>query len=173
MLTKQELRDIQKPIRDQYTDDPSQAMKTLTAEGEVEFGKIAIHVDSHLGKIPAGLHEATGGDGSWACSVDILLQSLVGCAGVTLAAVATSMELDIESAKIVAEADLDFRGTLGMDRNVPVAATAIRMNFHVKTADTDILPETLEKLIELTERYCVVFQSLQNPPKMSSHLIRE
>ena len=167
MISKQQLRDQQQPVRNSYTENPETALQVLTAEGTVDFEHTAINVESFLGKIPAGLHKSTGGDGSYACSVDMLLQSLVGCAGVTLAAVATSMELEIESAKIEAHGTLDFRGTLGMDKQVPVGLTKVELRFDIAGNAT---PEQISKLVELTERYCVIYQTFKNSPELVSTL---
>ena len=165
MIPKQKLRDQQQSVRDSYNQEPEKAIQKLTAKGSVDFDKIAIDVDSFLGAIPAGLHTSTGGDGNFACSVNMLLESLVGCAGVTLAAVATSMELDISSAEIEALGTLDFRGTLGMDRKIPVGLTEVELRFDIKGDASD---EQISKLVELTERYCVIYQSLKTTPNLVS-----
>ena len=157
-----ELRELQAPLKQQYRDDPHAAQWTLHAEGTIG-DDISCHVGTYAGVAEAGLHPATGGDGSWACSGDMLLQSLVACAGVTLKSVATAMGIDIRRGTVKAEGDLDFRGTLGMAREVPVGFSQIRLHFDL---DTDAGDEKLSKLLELTERYCVVFQTLKNSPQL-------
>lgn len=158
-----ELRALQAPLKEEYKSNPEKAEWVLHAEGELGSDEITCNVETSAGTANAGLHPATGGDGSFACSGDMLLQSLVACAGVTLKSVATAMGIDIKSGKVKAEGDLDFRGTLGMSREVPVGFSEIRLGFEL---DTDAEPAKLEKLIELTERYCVVFQTLKNGPKL-------
>ena len=150
------LQAVQKPLKDQYREEPAAALITLGADGELDANQIACKVDTGRALVEAGLHPATGGTGALACSGDMLLEALVACAGVTLRSVATSMELDV-SGSVHAEGDLDFRGTLGVDREVPVGFTAIRLRFDLASDETD---EALAKLLELTERYCVVGQTL-------------
>jgi uncharacterized OsmC-like protein len=162
-MNAEQLRARQKPLKDQYRDDPASAVKTLSAVGIVDFENVTCRVDSEFAGVPAGLHPATGGSGEWACSGDMLLESLVSCAGVTLAAVATAMEVPIRAASVRAEGELDFRGTLGVSRDAPIGFTEIRVSFNL---DTDADAETVAKLIKLTERYCVVFQTLKSPPKI-------
>src|SRR5919197_6185700 len=147
-LTGDRLRALQRPIKERYSEDPESALITLEAEGTLDEG-IACSVDTGKALVRAGLHPGTGGDGSLACSGDMLLQALAACAGVTLRSVATSMELDV-SGTVHAEGDLDFRGTLGVDREAPVGFTAIRLRFDL---DSDEPEEALDKLLELTERY--------------------
>ena len=154
-MNAQELRALQAPIKDKYKADPQAAVVTLRAEGRVGEG-IACRVDTGRALVEAGLHPASGGSGQQACSGDMLLEALVACAGVTLRSVATSMELDV-SGSVHAEGDLDFRGTLGVDREAPVGFTAIRLRFELASDEPE---EKLAKLIELTERYCVVAQTL-------------
>lgn len=157
-MDREELRAIQKPIKQRYKDDPDAALVTLRAQGQLDQQEVACSVTTARGLIEAGLHPGTGGSGSLACSGDILLQALVACAGVTLRSVATS--LGIEVAGVVrAEGDLDFRGTLGVssDDKVPVGFLAIRLIFEL-TSDAD--DEQLSALMRLTERYCVVYQTL-------------
>ncbi|HEY7399226.1 MAG TPA: OsmC family protein [Gaiellaceae bacterium] len=156
------LRALQEPLKEQYRDEPGSAIVTLEATGTLEDG-IACSVDTGRALAAAGLHPASGGDGSLVCSGDMLLQALVACAGVTLRAVATSLELDV-SGSVHAEGDLDFRGTLAVDRDVPVGFTAIRLRFDL---ETDATEEQLATLVRLTERYCVVLQTLTVPPQLS------
>ena len=168
-MDKQTLRAMQKPLKERFSEDPSSAQQVLTAHAVVSDSSVSCQVDSFLGSVPCGLHELTGGDGSEACSADMMLQSLVGCAGVTLKAVALAMEIEMRSAKVIAEGTLDFRGTLGLDRDVPVGFKSVTMKFEL---DTPAEQESVEKLIELTERYCVVFQSLKLPTDTRSVLVR-
>ena len=154
-MNADELRALQAPIKDKYKTDPQAAVITLRAEGRLGEG-IACRVDTGKALVEAGLHPATGGSGLQACSGDMLLEALVACAGVTLRSVATSMELRV-SGSVHAEGDLDFRGTLGVDREAAVGFTAIRLGFEL---DSDASEEELAKLLERTERYCVVAQTL-------------
>lgn len=156
------LRSAQAPLKEAYRGEPEQAVVVLRAEGVLGEG-IACSVATGQALVEAGLHPATGGDGSLACSGDMLLQALVACAGVTLRSVATSMELDV-TGTVRAEGDLDFRGTLGVDREAPVGFREIRLRFDL---DTDAPAESVKKLVELTERYCVVFQTLARTPTLS------
>lgn len=155
-MDKAELQAVQKPLKDSYREDPSAALITLRADGELDAEHIACKVDTGRALVEAGLHPATGGSGALACSGDMLLEALVACAGVTLRSVATAMELDV-SGTVHAEGYLDFRGTLGVDRDAPVGFTAIRLRFEL---DADATEEELAKLLERTERYCVVGQTL-------------
>ena len=158
-----ELRSLQAPIKQQYTDDPEAAVITLNATGKLGEG-LTCKVETG-GKIAeAGLHPASGGDGLSLCSGDMLLEALVACAGVTLNAVATAIEVEIRDATVTAEGDLDFRGTLGVSKEAPVGFKNIRLNFDI---DTDAEREQVDTLIKLTERYCVVFQSISNTPELS------
>ncbi|HZT84566.1 MAG TPA: OsmC family protein [Gaiellaceae bacterium] len=150
------LREMQKPLKDRYREEPAAALVTLHADGRLDENEIACKVDTGRALVEAGLHPATGGTGALACSGDMLLEALVACAGVTLRSVATSMELDV-SGTVHAEGDLDFRGTLGVDREAPVGFAAIRLRFELAS---DAPRESLDKLLELTERYCVVFQTV-------------
>jgi uncharacterized OsmC-like protein len=155
-VDRAELQAAQKPLKDRYREEPDSALVTLRADGELDEAQIACKVETGRALVEAGLHPATGGTGALACSGDMLLEALVACAGVTLRSVATSMELDV-SGSVHAEGDLDFRGTLGVDREAPVGFTAIRLRFEL---DCDAGEEELEKLMERTERYCVVGQTL-------------
>ncbi len=159
-----ELRAVQQPLKDAYREDPQQAVITLRAQGQLDEQAIACSVDTGRALAVAGLHPATGGDGSLACSGDMLLQALVACAGVTLRAVATSLQIDVVGGTVSAEGDLDFRGTLAVSKDAPVGFSAIRLAFDL---DTDASPEQLQTLIKLTERYCVVYQTLAHPAQLS------
>ena len=150
------LQAVQKPLKDRYREEPGSALVTLRADGELDAEHIACKVETGRALVEAGLHPASGGTGTLACSGDMLLEALVACAGVTLRAVATAMELAV-SGSIHAEGDLDFRGTLGVDREAPVGFTEIRLRFDLAS---DASEEELAKLLERTERYCVVFQTL-------------
>ncbi len=155
-MDRAELQAVQKPLKDRYRGEPEAALVTLRAEGKLDEEQIACSVQTGRALVEAGLHPATGGTGSLACSGDMLLEALVACAGVTLRSVATSMELDV-SGSVHAEGDLDFRGTLGVDRDTSVGFTAIRLRFDLASGASE---EELEKLLERTERYCVVAQTL-------------
>ncbi|HEX3316298.1 MAG TPA: OsmC family protein [Gemmataceae bacterium] len=158
-----DLRAAQAPLKERYRQDPATATRTFVIEATVIDG-IACRVDSPRGPIVAGLHPAAGGDGTLACSGDMLLEALAACAGVTLKAVATSLGISIRRATIRAEGDLDFRGTLGVVRDVPIGLTAIRLSYDI---DADAAPEQVAKLIQLTERYCVISQTLSHPPTVT------
>ena len=162
------LRAVQGPLKDSYREDPDRALITLEAEGELGAG-ITCSVRTGQKLVEAGLHPATGGDGLSACSGDLLLEALVACAGVTLRAVATSLEIPIRGGTVRAEGDLDFRGTLAVDKEAPVGFRAIRLGFSL---DTDAGEEQLATLLRLTERYCVVFQTINNKPALSTTLTR-
>jgi uncharacterized OsmC-like protein len=158
----QELRALQAPLKERYRSEPEAAVVTLRARATLGEG-VSCSVDTGRAIATAGLHPATGGDGSLLCSGDMLLEALAACAGVTLRAVATALEIEVEGA-VHAEGDLDFRGTLGVDRDAPVGFGAIRVRFEL---DTGADPERVAKLIELTERYCVVFQTLAGSPQLT------
>lgn len=160
-----ELRAAQAPLKARYKTDPASALVTLHGQGSVAAPQQLCRVETFLGVAAAGLHPATGGDGSSACSADMLLQALVACAGVTLGAVATSMGITVHQGRISATGEVDFRGTLGVSREAPVGFKRISLAFDL---DTDASPETLAKLLELTERYCVVYQTLKQPPQLSA-----
>ncbi|MEJ8571896.1 OsmC family protein [Microbaculum marinum] len=161
------LRAMQAPIKDRYRETPGAAVITLKAEGRVDDQAIACKVDTGKALVTAGLHPATGGSGLEACSGDMLLEALVACAGVTLKAVATAIGVEMRNATVRAEGDLDFRGTLGVARDAPVGFRDIRLTFDV---DTDVPREKLDQLLKLTERYCVVFQTLNNRPELSARI---
>jgi uncharacterized OsmC-like protein len=161
------LRDLQGPLKEQYRADPDRAVVTLRAEGSLAESEIVCSVQTGRALVEAGLHPATGGDGSFACSGDMLLQALVACAGVTLRSVATNRGLEVTGV-VRAEGDLDFRGTLGVDRTAPVGFRSIRLIFDLEsTASKD----DLGALIATTERYCVVYQTLASSPLMEVQLI--
>jgi uncharacterized OsmC-like protein len=166
---QEELRAAQQPVKAAYRDDPGQALITLSASGELDEQAVSCSVATGQAMVRAGLHPATGGDGSLACSGDMLLQALVACAGVTLRAVATSLDIAIRSGTVRADGDLDFRGTLGVAKEVPVGFTAIRLSFEL---DTSASAEQLALLARLTERYCVVYQTLAGPLELTASLTR-
>jgi uncharacterized OsmC-like protein len=155
-VDRQELQALQAPLKERYREDPASALVTLLAEGSVGGEGIACSVDTGRALVEAGLHPASGGTGMLACSGDLLLQALVACAGVTLRAVATALELPV-SGTVRAEGDLDFRGTMGVDREAPVGFRAVRLVFDL---EHDADEEQLAALLRLTERYCVVYQTL-------------
>ena len=163
-MDRDQLRALQAPLKAAYKDDPSQALITLKADGTLGEN-VSCSVDTGRAIAQAGLHPATGGDGTLLCSGDMLLEALVACAGVTLRAVATSMGIELRSGTVTAEGDLDFRGTLGVDRGAPVGFAAIRLGFDL---DTDAPADQVAKLIELTERYCVVLQTLLVTPRVET-----
>jgi uncharacterized OsmC-like protein len=165
-----ELREKQAPLKQRYRDDPRSAVVTLRASGALGEEAIACSVETGRALVEAGLHPASGGDGSLACSGDMLLQALVACAGVTLKAVATALDFRLRSGRVLAEGDLDFRGTLGVDRQAPVGFAAIRLRFEL---DTDESRERIAALEKLTERYCVVLQTLRAPPELSVQIATE
>jgi len=168
-MNADELRALQAPLKDRYRGDAAAALITLTARGSLDDSKIACKVETGRALAVAGLHPATGGSGAELCSGDMLLEALVACAGVTCKAVATALGITLRSGEVVAEGDLDFRGTLGVDREAPVGVREIRLRFKL---DTDATAEQLETLMKLTERYCVVFQTLKTSPKLSAELSR-
>ncbi len=160
-MNADELRALQAPLKEKYRQAPEVALVTLRAQGRIGEEAIACKVETGKRLVEAGLHPATGGDGRAACSGDMLLEALVACAGVTLKAVATAIGLDVRGGTVTAEGDLDFRGTLGVAKEAPVGFRALRLTFDL---DTDASDEQLAKLLHLTERYCVVYQTLRNPP---------
>jgi uncharacterized OsmC-like protein len=154
--SREELQALQTPLKDRYREDPEAAVVTMTAEGDVDATAVSCSVQTGRALVAAGLHPASGGDGTLACSGDMLLQALVACAGVTLKAVATNRDIPLEGARVVAEGDLDFRGTLAVDREAPVGFREIRLSFDLPSVGE----EELATLLKLTERYCVVYQTL-------------
>jgi uncharacterized OsmC-like protein len=161
-MNVEELRSLQTPLKERYREDPQAARITLRAEGRIGEG-ISCTVETGKALVQAGLHPATGGTGLMACSGDMLLEALAACAGVTLSAVATAIGVEIREGVIRAEGDLDFRGTLGVSKEAPVGFQRIRLHFDL---DTDASDEQLATLMRLTERYCVVYQTLRQPPEM-------
>jgi uncharacterized OsmC-like protein len=159
-----ELRGLQAPLKARYKQEPAAALVTLRVQGKVGSEGITCKVETGKGLAEAGLHPATGGDGLALCSGDMLLEALVACAGVTLRAVATALEIPLRGGSVTAEGDLDFRGTLGVSKDTPVGFKEIRLLFHL---DTDATPEQLESLLKLTKRYCVIYQTLQQAPHLS------
>jgi uncharacterized OsmC-like protein len=164
-----ELREIQAPLKAKYRDDPGAALVTLKAEGDLDADGIACRLDTGRALVEAGLHPATGGSGLQACSGDMLLEALVACAGVTLRAVATALEFRFNGGTVRAEGDLDFRGTLGVERGAPVGFSDIRLVFAL---DTDEPQDRIDTLLKLTERYCVVLQTLRSPPAISARSLK-
>jgi len=162
-MDRDQLRAMQAPLKERYVEEPAAAVITLHAEGTLGEG-ISCKVATGRAIAEAGLHPATGGDGSLLCSGDMLLEALAACAGVTLRSVATSIEVPVRGGTVHAEGDLDFRGTLAVDRGAPVGFTDIRLAFEL---DTDATEEELDTLLKLTERYCVVFQTLAKTPALS------
>jgi len=165
-VEREQLREIQGPLKERYRSEPEAAVVTLSATGELGEG-ISCSVQTGRAIAEAGLHPASGGDGSLLCSGDMLLEALAACAGVTLRAVATSLGIEVRGGTVRADGDLDFRGTLAVDREAPVGFRAIRLAFEL---DADADPEQLDTLLKLTERYCVVFQTLAEPPELSATL---
>lgn len=155
------MKALQAPLKSAYRERPESALVTLRAQGTLGEESISCRVETGKALVEAGLHPATGGDGHFACSGDMLLEALVACAGVTVKAVATAMGINLRSGRVHAEGDLDFRGTLGVDKDAPVGFRDIRLRFDL---DTDADEESLASLIRLTERYCVIYQTLKNPP---------
>jgi uncharacterized OsmC-like protein len=162
-----QLKTLQAPLKDKYREDPRAALITLRAEGRASG--LSCKVETGKALVEAGLHPATGGDGTAACSGDMLLEALVACAGVTLRAVATAIGVELEDARVTAEGDLDFRGTLGVSKDVPVGFAGIRLRFDLDTSATD---EQVATLLKLTERYCVVLQTLRSAPSVTTQVVR-
>ncbi|MRI55664.1 OsmC family peroxiredoxin [Methylobacterium sp. DB1607] len=163
------LRALQAPLKNKYRETPDSAVVTLKAKGALDDTSIACKVETGRALAVAGLHPATGGSGAELCSGDMLLEALVACAGVTVKAVATALEIPLKAGTVSAEGDLDFRGTLGVDKEAPVGFRAIRLKFDL---DTDAPQEKLDQLLKLTERYCVVFQTLNHKPELSVNASR-
>jgi len=160
-MNNDELRALQAPLKQRYREDPSAAVITLSASGTLDAAAVTCRVETGRALVEAGLHPATGGSGLQACSGDMLLEALVACAGVTLRAVATALDVPIRAGTVRAEGDLDFRGTLGVAKDAPVGFRDIRLFFEL---DTDAGDDQLDRLVSLTERYCVVLQTLRHPP---------
>jgi uncharacterized OsmC-like protein len=163
------LRAMQAPLKERYRGDPEAAVVTLRANGTLDEDKIACKVETGRTLAAAGLHPATGGSGLELCSGDMLLEALVACAGVTLKAVATALDIPLRSGRVAAEGELDFRGTLGVAKDAPVGFRAIRLNFEL---DTDAPQDKLDQLLKLTERYCVVYQTIKAGPPVEVRLAR-
>jgi uncharacterized OsmC-like protein len=163
-MNAEQLKALQAPVKAKYREEPAAAQLTLKAQGTLGEG-VTCKVATGKALVEAGLHPATGGDGLSACSGDMLLEALVGCAGVTLRAVATALEIPVRGGIVRAEGDLDFRGTLGVSKEVDVGFRAIRLHFDL---DTDATQEQIETLLKLTKRYCVIYQTLQKPPPLTT-----
>jgi len=161
-MNAEEMRRLQAPLKARYRDQPQSALVTLRAQGRLGQG-VTCKIETGKALVAAGLHPATGGSGLSACSGDMLLEALAACAGVTLSAVATALDIPLRDATVHAEGDLDFRGTLGLSKDVPVGFQQIRLRFDL---DTDATDEQLATLLKLTERYCVVYQTLAHPPSV-------
>ena len=170
MMDSTALRELQAPLKEQYRSDPASALIVLRAEGTLDEQKIACKIETGRAIAMAGLHPATGGTGMELCSGDMLLEALVACAGVTLKSVATAIDVPIRSGTVRAEGDLDFRGTLAVSREAPVGFAAIRLSFEL---DTDADPDRLATLLKLTERYCVVLQTLKTSPSIEAKIARQ
>lgn len=160
-MNSRQLKDLQGPLKQQYRVDPSQAVVTLTATGRLDSPGVSCRVETGRALVEAGLHPATGGTGLQACSGDMLLEALAACAGVTLRAVATALDIPVQGGMVRVEGDLDFRGTLGVSKEAKVGFETIRLRLDL---DTQASPEQLDTLLKLTERYCVVLQTLRSPP---------
>jgi len=168
-MNANELRALQAPIKERYKNEPKAAYITLKAKGSVDDTNVACKVETGRALAVAGLHPATGGSGLELCSGDMLLEALVACAGVTLKAVATALDIPLQSASVSAEGDLDFRGTLGVAKDAQVGFAQIRLRFDL---DTDAPQDKLDQLLKLTERYCVVYQTIKNGPPVDIKLSR-
>jgi uncharacterized OsmC-like protein len=169
-MNSEELRSLQAPLKEKYRSEPNAAVITLKAQGNIGDG-ISCKVETGKGMVQAGLHPASGGNGMLACSGDMLLEALVGCAGVTLGAGSTAIGVQINNGQITAEGEIDFRGTLGVSKEVPVGFTAIRLHFSVESDASD---EQLQTLVKLTERYCVVYQTLvKGVPVVTTFTLRQ
>ena len=168
-MNAEELRQLQAPLKARYKETPAAAMHTFQARGTLLPDRPTCRIETRFAQFDAGLHPAAGGDGSEACSGDLLLESLVACAGVTFNVVATAMSIPFRSAVVVVEGEGDFRGTLGIVKDVPVGITDIRLRFEVDSPASD---DQLATLLKLTERYCVIFQTLRHPPRMEATLKR-
>ncbi len=169
-MNADQIRDLQAPLKAKYRQDAKTAFATLKATGTLIPDRLLCAVPTATGTAQAGLHPATGGDGTAACSGDMLLESLAACAGVTLMAVATSMSIPVRGGTVIAEGDLDFRGTLGVSKDVDVGFKEIRLRFDL---DTDANPEQLQSLLKLTERYCVIYQTLRKPPVLTHSVTKK
>ncbi len=166
-MKSEELRELQTPLKDRYRDEPEAAVVTMRATGDLNSPDVVCKIDTGRALVEAGLHEAAGGNGLTACSGDMLMEALAACAGVTLRAVATALDIPVNGGTVTAEGDLDFRGTLAVDKEAPVGFRDIRLSFDL---DTDASEDQLASLLKLTERYCVVYQTLKNSPPIAVHL---
>lgn len=166
-MNSQQLRGLQAPLKQQYNDDPSSAVVTLKASGRLDAPGVTCRVETGRALVEAGLHPATGGTGLQACSGDMLLEALAACAGVTLRAVATALDIPVRGGEVLVEGDLDFRGTLGVSKDAPVGFREIRLRLEL---DSDATPEQRATLLKLTERYCVVLQTLKSAPPITASL---
>jgi uncharacterized OsmC-like protein len=166
-MDAEQLRALQSPLKERYRNEPDSALKTLRASGTLNMDDVTCVLETPRGSIVAGLHPATGGDGRTACSADMLLESLVACAGVTMCAVATALGVNVRGGRVTAEGDLDFRGTLGVSKDVPIGLKEIRLRFEI---DSDATEEQRATLMKLTERYCVIYQTLRQPLNITSAL---
>ncbi len=166
-MNAEQLRARQTPIKARYKEDAAAAQITMFASGTLGTDSVTCNVTTPAGVIEAGLHPLAGGEEQWACSGEMLLQSLVACAGVTLKAVATALEIPLRGGKILAEGDMDFRGTLGVSKETPIGFQRIRLRFEL---DSDATPEQKQKLLSLTERFCVIFQTLKSPATITSEI---
>ena len=166
-MDSSQLKSVQAPLKQKYKDDPSSAVVTLRASGRLDAPGVSCRVDTGRALVEAGLHPATGGTGLQACSGDMLLEALAACAGVTLSAVATALEIPVRGGTVEVEGDLDFRGTLGVSKEAPVGFREIRMRLNL---DTDATPDQLATLHKLTERYCVVLQTLKTSPVVATKM---
>ncbi len=166
-MKSEELRGLQTPLKDRYRAEPEAAVVTMRATGDLNSPDVVCLVDTGRALVEAGLHEAAGGNGLTACSGDMLMEALAACAGVTLRAVATALDIPLNGGTVTAEGDLDFRGTLAVDKEAPVGFRDIRLSFDL---DTDASEEQIASLLKLTERYCVVYQTLRNSPPIAVSL---
>ncbi len=164
-MKSEELKALQQPLKARYREEPAAALVTLRAAGVLGAEAVTCKLQTGKALVEAGLHPATGGDGLAACSGDMLLEALVACAGVTLRAVATALDIPLKGGTVTAEGDLDFRGTLGVSKEAPVGFTNVRLHFDL---DTDATQEQLATLLKLTERYCVIYRTLKDPPGLSA-----
>jgi uncharacterized OsmC-like protein len=164
-MTADELRNLQAPFKNRFKADPASALLTLRARGDLSGPGVSCKIETGKAKVEAGLHPATGGDGNAACSAEMLLEALAGCAGVTMRAVATALGIPVTGGSVIAEGDLDFRGTLGVSKDAPVGFKQIRLRFEL---DSPASQEQLQTLLRLTERYCVVYQTLSKPAQINT-----
>ncbi len=167
-MNAEQLKAKQTPLKARYKEEPTAAQVTMHASGTLGTDSVTCNVSTPAGVIEAGLHPMAGGEEQWACSGDMLLQSLVACAGVTLKAVATALDIPLRGGRVHAEGDMDFRGTLGVSKETPIGFQRIRLRFEL---DSDATPEQKQKLLSLTERFCVIFQTLKSPATIASEIV--